>query len=379
MLHTGDVVGFAFRQPVVVADLAMLRGPLTGVWRLPRTLDSSALQSRDLADPAARQLAYEVVLREAADERDITEWVDRDGLLRLWSRLYLPRQVRASWEEHHAVLREIGAGPDVPRAYQAATAAGSGLLDERLKHVSGLDPFHADVARIALAATQRLGYALAGENALAAHGLLARATEDLDLFTTTPRATNAAVLDVTAALTAAGYDVQVLRAVQPGGEFASLLVTRADGPAVTLDLGRDARDHPPARVVLERGLPQPVLDLEDLIASKVAALLSRGAARDYIDVTTVHDRFGTQYDQDALLLRLAFARDAGLPTADAATAARRLDRLPDSEFATYGLSPTDVRHVREAFAAWSRDPDDAPVADAAHQAVHPPEVGGPLT
>ncbi len=130
VLHTGDVVGFAFRQPVVVADLALLRGPLTGVWRLPRTLDSSALQSRDLADPAARQLAYEVVLREADDERDITEWVDRDELLRLWSRLYLPRQVRAGWEEHHAVLREIGAGPDVPHAYQAATAvaAGSGLL-----------------------------------------------------------------------------------------------------------------------------------------------------------------------------------------------------------------------------------------------------------
>lgn len=130
MPHTGGVVGFAFRQPVVVADLALLRGPLTGVWRLPRTLDSSALQSRDLADPAARQLAYEVVLREAGHERDITEWVDRDELLRLWSRLYLPRQVRASWEEQHVVLREIGAGPDVPHAFQAATAVagGSGLL-----------------------------------------------------------------------------------------------------------------------------------------------------------------------------------------------------------------------------------------------------------
>ncbi len=243
--------------------------------------------------------------------------------------------------------------------------------------MSGLDPFHADVARIALAATQRLGYALAGGNALAAHGLLARATEDLDLFTTTPRATNAAVLDVTAALTAAGYDVQVLRPVQPGGEFASLLIARPDGAEVTLDLGRDARDHPPARVVLERGLPQPVLDLEDLIASKVAALLSRGAARDYIDVATVHHRFGTQYDQDALL-RLAFARDAGLPAADGAIAARRLDQLPDSEFATYGLSPAEISHVRESFAAWSRDPDDAPVADAAHQAVHPPEVTDPL-
>ena len=243
--------------------------------------------------------------------------------------------------------------------------------------MSGLDPFHADVARIALAATQRHGYVLAGGNALAAHGLLARATKDLDLFTTTPRATETAVLDVTAALTAAGYRVQTLRAVQPGGEFASLLIARADGAEVTLDLGRDARDHPPARIVLQRGLPQPVLDLEDLVASKVAALLSRGAARDYIDVSTVHDRFGAGYDQHALL-RLAFTRDPGLPAADAAIAARRLVQLPNSEFATYGLSPADIRHVREAFANWSRDPADARVADAAHQAGHPPDVADPL-
>jgi len=129
VLHTDEVVGFAFRQPMVVVDLALLRGPVTGLWRLPRTLDSSALQSRDLADPLARQLAYEVVLREAGDEREVTPWVDRDELLRLWPRLYLPRQVRVSWEEQHAVLREIGAGPDVPHANQAATpvAAGSGL------------------------------------------------------------------------------------------------------------------------------------------------------------------------------------------------------------------------------------------------------------
>ncbi len=84
------------------------------------------MQSRDLADPAARQLAYEVVLREAGDEREITEWVDRDELLRLWSRLYLPRQVRAGWEDEHAVLREIGAGPDVPRAHRAATTVSTG-------------------------------------------------------------------------------------------------------------------------------------------------------------------------------------------------------------------------------------------------------------
>ncbi len=40
-----------------------------------------------------------------------------------------------------------------------------------------------DLARIGLAATQGYGFALAGGYALAAHGLVDRATEDVDLFT----------------------------------------------------------------------------------------------------------------------------------------------------------------------------------------------------
>lgn len=122
MHHTGDVVGFTLPEPAVVRDLALLRGPVTGVWKLPRTLDSSARQSRDLADPAVRQLTNEVVLREAGNEPEVTEWVDRDELLRLWPRLYLPRQVRDGWEHQHPVLRDIGAGPDVPQGHRSVLA-----------------------------------------------------------------------------------------------------------------------------------------------------------------------------------------------------------------------------------------------------------------
>ena len=51
-----------------------------------------------------------------------------------------------------------------------------------------LDPFRADVARIALAAAEGRDFALAGGNREIAHGLVSRVTEDVDLFTTAPAA-----------------------------------------------------------------------------------------------------------------------------------------------------------------------------------------------
>jgi hypothetical protein len=41
--------------------------------------------------------------------------LERAELLRLWPELYLPRTVRAAWQDAHAVLASIGAGPHVPR------------------------------------------------------------------------------------------------------------------------------------------------------------------------------------------------------------------------------------------------------------------------
>ncbi len=49
-----------------------------------------------------------------------------------------------------------------------------------------IDPFQARVAQLALAVAAGQGFALAGGNALVAHGLLTRPTEDVDLFTPEP-------------------------------------------------------------------------------------------------------------------------------------------------------------------------------------------------
>jgi hypothetical protein len=92
--------------------------------------------------------------------------------------------------------------------------------------------------------------------------------------------------------------------------------------------------------------------VDDVLGGKVAALASRAAERDYIDVATALAR-GYSVAQ---LTGLAAALDPGLTAEDFAYAGQRLDRLGDDRFARYGLTPEDVTRLREQFAAWPRTP-----------------------
>jgi hypothetical protein len=56
----------------------------------------------------------------------------------------------------------------------------------------GSREFQAEVARVALAVARDHGFALAGGNALAVHGIISRPTEDVDLFAPGDRAVQAA-------------------------------------------------------------------------------------------------------------------------------------------------------------------------------------------
>jgi Nucleotidyl transferase AbiEii toxin, Type IV TA system len=64
-----------------------------------------------------------------------------------------------------------------------------------------------EVAAVALRAAARHGFALAGGNALAVHGIISRPTEDIDLFSASDGAVQAAAGLVAAALTEAGFSV----------------------------------------------------------------------------------------------------------------------------------------------------------------------------
>ncbi|SCF31435.1 Nucleotidyl transferase AbiEii toxin, Type IV TA system [Micromonospora echinospora] len=214
-----------------------------------------------------------------------------------------------------------------------------------------LNEFYREVARVALAAAGPHRFVLGGGVAWAAHGLVTRPTEDVDLFADVEGAAAAAAAEVRTALERAGFAVAD---ADPDSELADLfagfdqdlkdfVVTR-DGRQLRLTLARLDRYRSP--VVMDLG---PVMDVRDLVASKTAALVNRREVRDYIDVAAALDHYPV-----AELLELARQLDPALDPEDVAAAGRYLDRLPERRFARYGLDADQVRRLRERLAGWPR-------------------------
>ena len=204
-----------------------------------------------------------------------------------------------------------------------------------------------DVARIALAVADKHGFVLGGGVAWLVNGLVQRPTEDVDLFTDTEDGVSAAADEVTAALIAAGYSVatEVTDELVDGMDDHLREFLVADGDqALRLTLCR--LDMHRAPVVMDVG---PVMHLDDLVATKVAALVSRREVRDYIDVAAALDRYPLER-----ILALARVADPGIEADDLADAGRYLDRLDDARFAVYGLGPGQVAALRERLATWPR-------------------------
>jgi hypothetical protein len=93
------------RRALVAADLAALAGPVTGRVELPLRLFWYPDRTFDLDEPGMLAWMYQTVLREATRPEDLTAFLDGGTLLALWPDLFLPRGVRAAWEEQHPVLR----------------------------------------------------------------------------------------------------------------------------------------------------------------------------------------------------------------------------------------------------------------------------------
>jgi len=103
---------------------------------------------------------------------------------------------------------------------------------------------HRQVASVALAAAREHGFALGGGNALLAHGVISRPTQDVDLFTDQEDGVEAATSAVEAALRSAGFeperqdDEEGLTDIFPGmGDgLAEWIVTAPDGEQMLLQL-----------------------------------------------------------------------------------------------------------------------------------------------
>jgi hypothetical protein len=214
-----------------------------------------------------------------------------------------------------------------------------------------VDSFYREVARVALTVANRYGFVLGGGVAWVINGLVQRPTEDVDLFTNSEGAAAAAAEGVRAALQAAGFQVQEEEASAELGEMfygfdldqKEFLVSGGDR-TVRLSLCRLDRHHSP--VMMDLG---PVMHIDDLVATKIAALVNRREVRDYIDVAAALNHYSI--DQ---LLDLAHQQDPGLEPDDVVEAGRYLDRIDDSRFAYYGLSPDQTQAVRRQLACWPR-------------------------
>lgn len=213
---------------------------------------------------------------------------------------------------------------------------------------AGAHRYQLEVARIALAAASRYGFALAGGQALIAHGIVSRSTVDIDLFTDRDHGVRTAAGIVATALTRAGFDVEEIAGtgeVFPGFDESMIeFEVRHGDEAVRLQLVRFDRDRQP--VTLDIG---PVLHLDDVIGTKVAAMAARAEPRDFIDVAAALDRYGRDD-----LIALGTRADAALTPDELGDAVRRLDRMPDEVFHLYGLGAGQIAAVRAAFAPWPR-------------------------
>ena len=95
------------RRVIVIADLADLRGPASGLVTLPlRLYWSPPGRVFDLDNPYLLRSMYQTVLGEAARPEDLTGHLDRATLIAVWPDLHLPKGVRQAWQEHHPVLRD---------------------------------------------------------------------------------------------------------------------------------------------------------------------------------------------------------------------------------------------------------------------------------
>jgi len=216
------------------------------------------------------------------------------------------------------------------------------------------------VTTLVLQTVGSAGFALAGSGAIREHGITDRPTRDVDLFTTTatrPSAFAAAVTDAEDALTSQGYRVTRTRTTP---EFARLLVEAAGtgddamddarddasrARVVEVDFGIDWRNEPPTQLAIG-----PVISLRDAVGSKVAAVYSRGEARDFLDLDAIRGS-GRFTDDD--LLALARQHDPGLELGHFIDQLRWVNRITSGRTIGYGVDADQLGGIKTRLTTWA--------------------------
>lgn len=201
-----------------------------------------------------------------------------------------------------------------------------------------LTTFQIEVTGIFFGLKSSHGYLVAGGAALLASDLIARPTEDLDLFASRPimsviEAKNAFLR----ALERRGYKVTV---IQDGPTFCRMVVEdSAEEVLVDLAIDSPPRSAPTATVL------GPTLAPLELAGRKLLALFGRAEARDFADTYVLAQHFG----KDSLLEQ-ALSLDAGFDLQVLAQMMGTLGRFADDEIP---LAASDVPLAKAFFSAWA--------------------------
>jgi hypothetical protein len=202
--------------------------------------------------------------------------------------------------------------------------------------------FQRKTARAALSLIPDSDFALAGSGAIREHGLISRPTEDIDLFTTSSDANSFGqnVKLVIKGLQDDGYNVEPRQQTE---RFARLTVEKGS-MMVNIDLGVDWRENEP--VIMDIG---PVLNVDDAVGNKAAALFSRSEARDFLDV----DRIRTSgLYSDKRLLEMICERDLGFDIGVFIQQLEFSNRIMPYQVNVYGVSAEQLEQVKSRFNDW---------------------------
>ncbi|NBM15713.1 nucleotidyl transferase AbiEii/AbiGii toxin family protein [Streptomyces sp. GC420] len=187
------------------------------------------------------------------------------------------------------------------------------------------------------------GLAVTGGHAVRAHGLVDRAGPDLDFATESPVPMGELAVSLRDGLAARGRRAEVLEVVPL---MARLRVTEEPGgEPVEVRVMKEVLWRPPVQTGIG-----PVLDLEDLVGTKVRALADRGLARDVAAVYAARDRFGR-----GDLERLGARHDEAFDLRDLNGRLERLEWVDDGAFRACGLDDEEIGRLRAWAADWQQD------------------------
>lgn len=207
-----------------------------------------------------------------------------------------------------------------------------------------LNDLHRRLLQDVLAIGNSFPFVITGGYAIQAHGIVDRLSRDIDVATNSTISMDQLASQLVAGLTERGWQVRVI-GIDPLS--ARFMVTDPElGQDCEVDILKEAFNRPPQDTPWG-----PVLDLDDVIGTKVRALADRGYPRDLVDIHAA-SRLRSLAELESLGRR--HARDE-FSLENLVMRLNAAEWRADDEFSVYGLSEEEIADLRRWALSWSDD------------------------